>query len=84
MGAPKNVLSHKDGGPYKQPVELNEHYVSANLGSGVELVQVIGVDIEFYVETLASKEVIVDATNTVGAILKDFDSGAWEHVHRES
>ena len=79
-----NVLKLKDGGPYKQPVELAEHYISADLGNGVELIQVIGVVIEFYVETLEPHEIISDASNTVSAILKDFDSGEVEHIRRES
>lgn len=79
-----NVLEYEDGGPYKQPVELTEHYTSADLGNGTELVQVIGVVIEYYVETLPSHQVVLDATETVSAILKDFQSGEWEHVHRAS
>jgi len=77
-----NVLDREDGGPYRQSVELKDHYVSADLGNGMELVQVIGVDIDYYVETLCSHEVVLDATETVSAILKDFESGEWEHVHR--
>ena len=79
-----NVLSYNDGGPYKKPIELTEHYISLDLGNGGELVQVIGVEIEFYVETLASQEIIINAADTVSAILKDLDSGELEHVHRES
>jgi len=79
-----NVLEHEDGGPYKQPVGLTEHYTFADLGNGTELVQVIGVVIEYYVETLPSHQVVIDATETVSAILKDFQSGEWEYVHRAS
>jgi hypothetical protein len=79
-----DVLEREDGGPYKQPVELTDHYIPADLGHGVELVQVIGVVIEFYVETLPSHQVILDATETVTAILKDFESAEWEHVYRAS
>jgi hypothetical protein len=79
-----NVLTYSDGGPYKKPIELTEHYISADLGNGGELVQVIRVEIEFYVETLASQEIIINAADTVSAILKDFDSGELEHVLRES
>lgn len=79
-----NVLEREDGGPYKQPVELTDHYISADLGNGIELVQVIGVVIDYYVETLQSHQVVLDATETVSAILKDFESGEWEHVHRAS
>ncbi len=79
-----NVLEREDGGPYKQPVELTDHYISADLGNGIELVQVIGVVIDYYVETLPSHQVVLDATETVSAILKDFESGEWEHVHRAS
>ena len=76
-----NVLEREDGGPYKKSLELTDHYISANLGNGIELVQVTGVLIEYYVETLPSHEVVLNATETVSAILKDFESGEWEHVH---
>lgn len=79
-----NVLDHPDGGPYKQSVELKEHYLQADLGDGPELVRVIGVVLEFYVQTMDASQVIVDAGETVSAILKDFESGEWEHVRSES
>ena len=78
-----NVLDREDGGPYKQPVELTGHYLQADLGAGSELIQVIGVVFEFYVETWESKQLVLDASETVSAILKDFETGQWEHVRRE-
>jgi hypothetical protein len=79
-----NVLSYPDGGPYVKPVGLEDHYISIDLGSGAELVQAIGVDLKFYVETLESAQVVSDAAELVDAILKDFESGEWEHVYRAS
>lgn len=79
-----DVLNYADGGPYKKCVELNEHFISADLGEGSELVEAIGIVIHFHVETLLSVEVVSDAAETVGAILKDFESGEWEHVYRSS
>lgn len=78
------VLDREDGGPYKQLVELTDHYISTDLVDGIELVQVSCVEIDFYVETLPSHRVVIDATETVSAILKDFESGEWDHVHRVS
>ncbi|TAL76237.1 MAG: hypothetical protein EPN76_11760 [Burkholderiaceae bacterium] len=78
------VLDCPDGGPYKQPIELKDHYLQIELGEGQELVQVLGVLIEYFVETLDTSEIIVDAGETVSAILKDFESGEWEHVRNES
>lgn len=77
-----DVLNYEDGGPYTKKIELNNHYVLLNLGEGEELVQVIGVVIEFYVETLESEEIIMDASHTIEAILKDFQSGEVEHIHK--
>lgn len=79
-----NVLEQEDGGPYIKSVELENHYIVADLGEGEELVQVIGVVLEYYVETLEAEELVIDATATVDAILKDFESGEWEHVRRGS
>lgn len=77
-----NVLDYADGGPYKKPVELRNHYVSVDLGRGLELVQAIGIVLYFFVETLESTEIITDAATLVDAVLKDFESGEWEHVYR--
>ena len=79
-----NVLDHEDGGPHEQRVKLTDHYVQADLGAGPELVQVIGVVIQFYVEPWDSEQVVVDATETVSAILKDFETDEWDYVHNES
>lgn len=79
-----DVLNYADGGPYKKCVELKEHFISADLGEGQELVEAIGVVIHFHVETLPSVDIVSDAAETVAAILKDFESGEWEHVYRSS
>ncbi|OQW66505.1 MAG: hypothetical protein BVN28_00670 [Nitrospira sp. ST-bin4] len=79
-----DVLNYVDGGPYKKCVELKEHFISADLGEGPELIEAIGIVIHFHVETLRSDEFALDAEETVGAILKDFESGEWEHVHPSS
>lgn len=75
-----NVLQYEDGGPYRKAIELIDHYVPVDLGNGDELVQVIGVVIEFHVETLESHQTIIDASEIVDTILKDFSTGAWEHM----
>lgn len=79
-----DVLSYEDGGPYKKEVKLVGHYVSADLGQGPELVEAIGIVIHFHVVTLESHEVVSDAAETVLAVLKDFESGEWEHVYQSS
>lgn len=79
-----DVLSKPDGGPYKQDLELKDHYIKIELEEGEELVQVIGVVFEFYVETLPSEQFIHDASESVSAILKDFSSGEVEFVQKGS
>lgn len=83
---PRNldVLNFEDGGPYKKKIKLGDHFISADLGNGPELIEVIDLVINFYVETLPTTEVISDATETVATILKDFESGNWEYVQRSS
>ncbi|MDX2125105.1 MAG: restriction endonuclease [Aeromonas hydrophila] len=75
------VLDYEDGGPYKQPIKLIDHYIYADLGIGLELVKLAGIVIHFYVETQESYQTIIDATETVVAILKDFESEEWEHIY---
>ena len=76
------VLEREDGGPYKEIIKLENHYAYAGVGSDIELARLAGVTIDFYVETLQSTTVIFDATATVSAILRDFETGDWEHVYR--
>ncbi|WP_322007998.1 restriction endonuclease [Paraburkholderia tropica] len=78
-----NVLQYEDGGPYEKNVELNDHYLSVDIGSGHELVKVIGVKIGFWVETLESQEIVINAVETVNAILKDYQTGDIEYAHRK-
>lgn len=77
-----NVLERADGGPYQQRIPLDDHFIMLDLGRGQELVQVIGMVVSFYVETLDTESITYDASRAVSAILKDFESGEWEHVHR--
>jgi hypothetical protein len=41
-----------------------------------------GVTVIFHVETLAAQKVVINAADTVDAILKDVESGEWEHVQK--
>tara|TARA_R110001592_G_scaffold331269_1_gene614040 strand:- start:410 stop:1279 length:870 start_codon:yes stop_codon:yes gene_type:complete len=79
-----DVLKYEDGGPYKQVVELGDHFVSVDLGQGPELVEAIAMVIHFHVETLESEAVISDAGESVLAVLRDFATGEWEHVQTRS
>lgn len=78
-----NVLDYEDGGPYEKGVELQDHYVSLDLGGGEELVKATGIKITFFVETQDSQEIVIDAVRTVDTILKDFATGEIEYVHRK-
>ncbi len=75
-----DVLNTPDGGACEQKVELDEHYLSLNLGDGFELIQVIAVTVHCFVERLSSV-IRVDANDIVNVILKDFESGDWEYTH---
>jgi hypothetical protein len=76
------ISGKEDGGPYVQPVELPNHYLHVDCGIGAELVQVIGVRITYHVGTLDVYETVISAENLVAEILKDFDTGVWEHINR--
>lgn len=78
-----DVLKLKDGGPYTQEISLKDHYIALDLGQGPELVRLLGLKVEFHVESTESR-VIVDAADIVTSILKDFSTGDIEHVLRKS
>lgn len=79
-----NVLKYEDGGPYNESVELVDHFVSIDLGLGPELVEAIGMVINFNVETLASTEVTIDAGDSVLTVLRNIETGEWEYVQKHS
>ncbi|MBB3004013.1 hypothetical protein FHX57_006392 [Paraburkholderia tropica] len=78
-----NVLEYADGGPYEKNIELKDHYLNLDLGGGPELVKVIGAKIIFFVQTLDAQEIVINAVETVDAILKDFVTGEIEYAHRK-
>lgn len=79
-----DLLSLQDGGPYTQKIPLQGHYLLIDLGDGAEYVQAIGLNVIFHVESLDPEQFVYDATETISAILKDFESGDFEHVQRDS
>jgi len=79
-----DVTGKESGGPYKQSVKLHEHYISADLGEGLELVKCIGVVLDFYVERRSYDELVFNASEIVEAVLMDYSSRVWEHVQTKS
>lgn len=77
-----NTIDKEDGGPYTQKVALENKYLYVNEGtSEQELVEVMGIEATYYVETY-SQEVISHGKEVVEVILKDYVSNDVEHVHR--
>jgi hypothetical protein len=79
-----NTLDYEEGGPYQKEIELKDHFSPIDLGQGPELIEVSCLAIQFHVETLMAEDVVIDAAETVEAVLGDFESGEWEHVHRSN
>jgi len=78
------VLERDDGGPYEQKIKLDDKYVLVQRSSGEsELIKVRGIVVTFYVES-ESNEIIQDAKDVVEAIVKDYQTGQIEHVHRKA
>ena len=79
-----DVTGKESGGPYQQNIKLQDHYISADLGEGLELVKCIGVVLNFHVERKLYDELVYDASSVVEAVLIDQASGRWEHIHTTS
>jgi hypothetical protein len=75
-----DVTGKESGGPYQQAVKLVDHFISADLGEGPELIRCIGVTLSFHVERKLFDELVYNANEIVEAVLIDHESGAWEHV----
>lgn len=74
--------NHPNGGPYTERISLDDHYIAIESSIGKELIQVIDLNVEYHVATIEIRELISDAAQTIDAILKDFETGEWEHMHR--
>ncbi|MFN3161618.1 MAG: restriction endonuclease [Rubinisphaera brasiliensis] len=69
------------GGPYKQAIPLEEHYLLFNVGEADEiLAKVAELEAEYYVEEVDNSEILIRGEELVEAILKDFQSGEVEYV----
>lgn len=77
-----NTLKKEVGGPYEESLPIGEHYLPLDLGSGQELVKVKSVKVKYFVEEYDTREIIIDGTQIVDAILKDFPTNTVEHVKR--
>ncbi len=80
------VVDKIDGGPYKQIIHLPDHYVVVNQGQlDEEFIQVRQLDVEYFVQTVENRSIILRGEELVEAILKDFASGGVEYVkHRNN
>lgn len=72
--------NHPDGGPYTENIPLEDHYIPFDSTNGSELIQVIGLKVDYHVATLETREFVSDAKQAIEAILKDFETGEWEYV----
>lgn len=67
-----DVLDKEEGGPYNKEIQLNDKYISVNPGQpDEEIVQVIGLKVHYYVETLENATNIIHGEEVVRAIMKD-------------
>lgn len=72
------------GGPYTKTIPLSDHYASCNDKSGVShIVKVAGIKITYHREELDIREILIAGEEVVEAILKDFNSGEIEYVHKK-
>jgi hypothetical protein len=66
------VLDKEDGGPYEERIKLDNAYIWVNCGLlEQELVEVAGLTVTYYVETVDRTEKIINGEEIVEAILKD-------------
>lgn len=72
------------GGPYIKIIPLPDHYIQCRDKSGAShIVKVEGVKITYHREELDMTEIVIAGEEIVEAILKDFNSGKIEHIHKK-
>jgi hypothetical protein len=76
-----NVLEKSPGGPYVQQIMLDNHYIYADIGRGIELIKLRSIGFKYYVEQVDIMPIVLDAYQTVDAVLEDFNTGNIEYLH---
>lgn len=78
------VLDKEPGGPYEQNIELKDKHILINPESPEEqLVRIIGMKVQYWVEELDTKEIVIHGNEIVNTILKDFATNETEYVQQE-
>lgn len=78
-----NTLNKDVGGPYEENIDGSGYFLQLDLGLGAELVRVASIAVKFFVEDYDTREIVIDGTQIVQAILKDFSTGTVEYVKRK-
>lgn len=80
---PRQLPGTTAGGPYEAKIPLTDKYILVNPGEqDEELIMVSHLDVIYYLEQIDRREIAVHGEDIVKAILKDFESGEIEHIHR--
>lgn len=80
------IADTANGGPYMQTIPLVDRYLLVNEGEAdEEFVKVDHLDVEYFVQTVDNREIVLRGEDIVEAILKDFGTGEVEYVkHKNS
>jgi hypothetical protein len=79
-----DILGKEAGGPYRQFIKLENHYVFVKIENGEdELVKVPEVAVDYYIAELPARKLVIQGDEIVQAILKDHVTGEVEHVQKK-
>lgn len=80
-----DISKTPEGGPYSHRIDLECYYLLINAGERDEvLVLVDYIEVDYHVETIDNRQIILLGEQLVEAVLKDFSTNTTEHVHRKT
>ncbi len=72
------------GGPYRKALPCEGYYLELTKKDGsTRLTKVASIEVEYHIEVLDTREFLIAGEDVVQTVLKDFNTGEWEHTHRE-
>lgn len=80
-----NILDKKAGGPYKDKINLDDHYLNVDCENGSKFfVKVIDLNIEYYVKEYDGGQIAFLGEEAVDVILRDIKNSEFEFIKHKS
>lgn len=79
-----NIMDKEPGGPYTDEIDVAGLHVGLAIDGVVEYWPLKTLKVTYFVRNLIERKIVIDAADTVQAVLQDFLTGEVEHFHSRS